>query len=157
LDRPGAAPYTGVFAARAFTLSTRDADTSQNDIEALKAFLGEQPDVEFAVLVGSRADGTATSASDWDIALQLRREGRSYMSELARMEALRHDIGALLETEPDRIDLISAPSAKLAMRDLVANHGTALTDPTSLPWLHFLQRSCRVLEDYYRDDLDGHR
>lgn len=125
----------------------------QEPLEALRKFLQDQTDVEFAVLVGSRADGTASPSSDWDIALQLRRAENSYLGELARMEALRHETATILDTDPSLVDLISAPVAKLAMRDLIANHGIVLTDSTSLPWLHFLQRTWRELEDYYWEDL----
>lgn len=138
-----------------FTLSVQNTSQSeyQTQLDALGKFLRNQPDVEFAVLVGSRADGTASPASDWDIALQLRRNESSYMEELARLEALRHETATLLDTRPEQVDIISAPSAKLAMRDLIANHGMVLTDPMSLPWLHFLQRTWRELEDYYWEDL----
>ncbi|WP_117316662.1 nucleotidyltransferase domain-containing protein [Chromatocurvus halotolerans] len=138
-------------------MSTQNANLSDDPapLERLSGFLRDQPDVEFAVLVGSRADGSAIPCSDWDIALQLQRKENTYMGELARMETLRHEAATLLDTDPDRVDLISAPSAKLAMRDLIANHGIVLTDSTSLPWLHFLQRTWRDLEDYYWDDLYG--
>lgn len=125
----------------------------QGSIETLKGLLREDPDVEFAVLVGSRADGTATPASDWDIAIRLRRAGTSYMEELACTEALRRKIATILHTGPEQVDLISATSANLAMRDLIANHGLVLTDPTNLAWIHFLQRTWRDLEDYYWDEL----
>ncbi len=126
---------------------------SQGNIDNLSGFLRAEPDVEFAVLVGSRADGTATPDSDWDIAIRLRRAETSYMEELARTEALRREIATILRTAPEQVDLISATSAKLAMRDLIANHGLVLTDPTNLAWIHFLQRTWRDLEDYYWDEL----
>lgn len=125
----------------------------RRQLDALGRYLRDQPDVEFGVLIGSRADGTANHASDWDIALQLRSNETSYMEELARIETLRHEIAAMLETAPNQVDLVIAPSAKLAMRDLIANHGIVLTDSMSLPWLHFLQRTWRELEDYYWEDL----
>lgn len=138
-------------------MSTQNAILSDDaaPLEILRRFLRNQPDVEFAVLVGSRADGSETPCSDWDIALQLQRNENTYMGELARMETLRHEVATLLNTHPDRVDLISTPSAKLAMRELIANRGIVLTDSTSLPWLHFLQRTWRDLEDYYWDDLYG--
>ena len=137
------------------SLSIPDTVTPQSGINALKNFLRGEPDVEFAVLGGSRAYGTAAPDSDWDIALQLQRHGNSYMRNLARIERLWHDIAMILQTEPDKIDLINVPSTKLAMRELIANHGRVLTAPDSLPWLHFLQRTWRDLEDCYWEELYG--
>ena len=136
-------------------MSIPDTVTHQSGINALEDFLRGEPDVEFAVLVGSRADGTATPDSDWDIALQLQRHGNSYMTDLARIERLRHDIATILRTEPEKVDLINVPSTKLAMRELIANHGRVLTAPDRLPWLHFLQRTWRDLEDCYWEELYG--
>jgi len=46
--------------------------TTQADprLALLEHLLRREPELEFAVLVGSRAQGTAHKDSDWDIALQ---------------------------------------------------------------------------------------
>lgn len=121
-------------------------------LSELEAFFRAQPDVEFAVLVGSRASGTANSGSDWDIALRLQ-GGLSSLHELARVEELRSQIAANLQVDPALVDLIHVPSTKLAMRERIANHGLVLSNPDALPWLHFLQRTWRDLEDCYWDEL----
>lgn len=122
------------------------------EINGLRAFFRAQPDVEFAVLVGSRASGTAVPGSDWDIALRLQ-PGLSPLHELARLEELRSQIAATLQVDTTRVDLIHVPSTGLAMRERIANHGVVLSDPDGLPWLHFLQRTWRDLEDCYWDEL----
>ncbi len=135
-------------------MSTADSDIqSGGALQALKHYLQGRRDLEFAVLVGSRTNGQATPESDWDIALQWRQDNKSYPEQLARTENTRHDIATVLHTEPDKVDLIDVPSTKLAMRELIANHGIILTDPESLPWLYFLQRTWRDLEDYYWEEL----
>ena len=101
----------------------------------------------------SRAVGNATPSSDWDIALQWQHDSNSYMAHLERTENMRRDISKVLQVSPDKIDLIDVPSTKLAMRELIANHGIVLSGDESLPWIHFLQRTWRELEDYYWDEL----
>ena len=122
-------------------------------LDSLRQFLGKQETLEFAVLVGSRASGKSSSGSDWDIALQWQYDSKSYMSYLERAENMRRDIAKVLQVSPDQIDLIDVPSTKLAMRELVANHGLVLSGEESLPWIHFLHRTWRELEDHYWDEL----
>jgi len=45
------------------------------------------------------SNSLATSSSDWDIALQWRREGKSYMEYLACVEEMRQDTVAYLFTK----------------------------------------------------------
>lgn len=122
-------------------------------LEKLRQFLHKQDSLEFAVLVGSRAEGGATTSSDWDIALQWQHDTISYMSYLERSENMRRDIAKVLQVSLDQVDLIDVPSTKLAMRELLANHGLVLSGDESLPWIHFLHRTWRELEDHYWDEL----
>ena len=122
-------------------------------VAILRQFLHDQDTLEFAVLVGSRAEGNATSSSDWDIALQWQYDSNSYMAYLERMENMRRDIAKILQVSLDQVDLIDVPSTKLAMRELIANHGIVLSGDESLPWIHFLHRTWRELEDHYWDEL----
>jgi len=108
--------------------------------------------LDFSVIVGSQAKGEASPASDWDIAIQW-----SYSmpleQQLANTEHLRHRLAHALGVEHNKIDLINAPTAKLAMKACIANEGVELTGAASLEWRHFLQRTWRELEDYYWDEL----
>ena len=122
-------------------------------LDPLRQFLLNQDTLEFAVLVGSRAAGGATTNSDWDIALQWQDDAISYMSYLERMEKIRQEIAKVLQVSLDQVDLIDVPSTKLAMRELLANHGLVLSGDESLPWIHFLHRTWRELEDHYWDEL----
>lgn len=117
----------------------------QNIVEA-------QPDLELAVLVGSRASETADCESDWDIAIQWRRE-TGFLAQLDATERLRQALADALNVPGDRIDLIDLPTASLAMRAVVAEEGRILTGAESLAWHHFLQRTWRELEEYYWDDI----
>lgn len=59
-----------------------------NHLEALQHVLAIEPDLEFAVLVGSRANGSASESSDWDIDLRWR-EGLEPFAALQRTERLK--------------------------------------------------------------------
>lgn len=117
------------------------------DVERLRAFLADQPALELAILVGSRAEGRAHDGSDWDIALQWPAE-QSLFDTLAHSETLRRDLAAKLGVSEERIDLIDLPRARLAMRAVVAEEGVPLKGEDSLAWNHFLARTWRELEEY---------
>ena len=54
----------------------------------LLSILQAQPDLEFAVLVGSHATGSARADSDWDIALQWSAR-LDWLTQLSNTETLR--------------------------------------------------------------------
>ena len=109
--------------------------------------LEKEQELELAVLVGSQANGRAHPESDWDIAIQWKRE-MTLLDNLANTETLRRKIAAALEVKEDKVDLIDLPRAGLAMRALVAEEGIPLKGEECLPWNHFLARTWRELEDY---------
>jgi len=111
----------------------------------LQQVLAIQPDLELAILVGSQAEGCARPDSDWDIAIQWKRD-MSLFDNLANTETLRRLLAATIGVEEDRIDLIDLPGAGLAMRALVAEEGIPLRGEDSLAWNHFLGRTWRELE-----------
>jgi len=114
----------------------------------LSRILGEQPELEFAVLVGSRAAGVTHAQSDWDIALQWLPQ-LGWLTILSKTETLRTTLAEALHVSPAAIDLIELRRANLAMRSSVAEEGLPLAGQDSLAWAHFLQRTWRELEDFY--------
>ena len=116
----------------------------------LASILQDEPQLEFAVLVGSRATGTAQLQSDWDIALQWA-YGTDWLATLGGTETLRHKLAAATGLSPANIDLIDLRHANLAMRASVAEEGLPLAGEDSLAWARFLQRTWRDLEDFYWD------
>ena len=112
----------------------------------LRTLLAAEPDLEFAVLVGSRAAGMHTTASDWDIALQWRRD-LDWMEQLGRTETLRRRLAEALAVPETVVDLIDAPRANLAMRAAIAEEGVVLAGEDGLPWQRFLRRTWRELEE----------
>ena len=117
---------------------------------ALRDVLSAQDALEFAVLVGSRATGSAHALSDWDIALQWS-PALAWMDALGRTEMLRSQLSQALDISPAAIDLIELRRANLAMRASVVEEGIPLAGEDRLAWSHFLQRTWRDLEDFYWD------
>jgi predicted nucleotidyltransferase len=116
--------------------------------DVLKQALSGEPQLEFAVLVGSRATGTAHPASDWDIALQWDAQ-LDWMDVLGKTETLRRGLSEAMGVALDDIDLIELRRANLVMRASVAEAGLPLKGEDSLAWGHFLRRTWRELEDFY--------
>ena len=114
----------------------------------LAAFAG----LELAVIIGSRANGTARPGSDWDIALQWSRS-LTFTEQLAATEHLRSLLARELNVPLQSIDLIDLPTARLAMRAVVAEEGVPLKGGESLAWYRFLQRTWRELEEQYWEQL----
>jgi predicted nucleotidyltransferase len=115
---------------------------------ALIQTLCDEPQLEFAVLVGSRATGTAYQASDWDIALQWDVQ-LDWITVLGKTETLRRKLAESMGVALDDIDLIELRRANLAMRANVAEAGLPLKGEDTLAWAHFLRRTWRELEDFY--------
>lgn len=117
-------------------------------IPQLVSALGQVPQLELAVLVGSQANGSATAQSDWDIAI--RWASRTLPAEQLALEAkLVQLIAQTLAIHPDKIDLIQLTAAKLAMREVVANQGMPLKGEQTLAWFHFLTQTWAEVEDFY--------
>jgi len=112
--------------------------------------LRDEPELEFAVLVGSRATDTARVDSDWDIALQWS-PLLDWFAVLGKTETLRLTLASQLNVAPNAIDLIELRRANLAMRASVAEEGLPLVGEDALAWARFLQRTWRELEDFYWD------
>ena len=117
-------------------------------IDTLAQILGDQPELQFAVLVGSRATSTAHAQSDWDIALQWSPQ-LDWLTILSKTEILRNTLAEAMHIAPSAIDLIELRRANLAMRASAAEEGTLLAGQDSLTWMYFLQRTWRELEDFY--------
>ena len=107
-----------------------------------------QPQLDFAVLVGSRATGTAHGDSDWDITLQWSPQ-IDWLTVLSHTATLRRQLADAMHLDPAAIDLIELRRTNLAMRTSVAEEGVPLAGQDSLAWAHFLQRTWRELEDFY--------
>jgi predicted nucleotidyltransferase len=136
------------FCLKALVSFVMTTPNTQHSHRNLVHTLLAQEHLEFAVLVGSRATGTARPDSDWDIALQWSPQ-LEWLTVLDRTETLRRTLAKVLQTAPGTIDLIELRRANLAMRASVAEEGLPLTGQDTLAWAHFLQRTWRDMEDFY--------
>ena len=125
-----------------------NSSTHDSILQHLKLLLQALPDLEFAVLVGSQANGTATAQSDWDLALRWRKDIAA-MDQLMLSEKLKQTIQQDIGVHPDQIDIIDVSQAKLAMRALVAQEGVVLKGQDTLPWMNFLTLTWAELEDFH--------
>ncbi len=114
----------------------------------LRDILATFSGLELAILIGSQATGTARPESDWDIAIQWDRN-LGFIEQLAASEQLRKELSEMQGLPEQAIDLIDLPTARLAMRAVVAEEGVPLKGGDSLVWHRFLQRTWRELEEHY--------
>lgn len=119
-----------------------------NQLEALIKILKTIPELELAVLVGSRASDSATKNSDWDIAIRWGKHIQG-LAHLKNTEALRRKIAQAINVHQDQIDFIDIPTAQLTMRAVIAEEGILLKGDDTLAWSHFLTQTWGELEDYY--------
>ena len=119
-----------------------------NSIELLSQVLANQEMLEFAVLVGSQAEGTQHANSDWDIALCWKHQLNG-LPRLAQEERLRQTLAQELNVTTENIDLIDLPRSNLAMRANAAEQGKVLKGEDTMAWSRFLTRTWRELEDFY--------
>ncbi|MES9902400.1 MAG: nucleotidyltransferase domain-containing protein [Sedimenticola sp.] len=125
-------------------------------MDQLKRLFEEFPELELAVLIGSRATGKSHPGSDWDFAIQWQRTDKPW-GWLGDTENLRNRLARQLGVEDDVIDLVDLPTARLAIRDVTVNEGIPLKGDNTLAWRHFLQRTWRDMEDYKWDEIYGTR
>ena len=113
-------------------------------LEQLRAVCRANDQLEIAVLIGSRATGRSREDSDWDIAIQWQMQSVAGQ-QFGLTEQLRHQIAQQLKIDSAQIDLIDMPTARLAMRAVIAEEGFSLKTDT-LAWHHFLTRTWAELE-----------
>lgn len=121
---------------------------SNQILNQLQEFFGEQTEIELAVLIGSRATGRVHAHSDWDFAVQWRKE-IPFIDTLGKNEELRSRLSALLSDNGIKIDIVDIPTARLAMRSVIAQEGKLLKGENELAWSRFLLRTWRDLEDFH--------
>ena len=123
-------------------------DTTSAETICVEHTLSQTEGLAFAVLVGSRAEGSAHAHSDWDIAIQWART-LSLTEQLRRTELLRQQLRLALDLDEDKIDLIDVSGAGLTMWALVAEQGKELVVQDDLAWIRFLSATWFELEDHY--------
>lgn len=128
--------------------------TGSNDVNIANIcyICAVMPELELAVLIGSRVTGTIRLDSDWDIAIQWSR-GIDFLQQLNLTEQLRRTLAEKLGVSEQTVDLIDLPTARLAIRAVVAEEGQPLKGVDSLAWHRFLRRTWRELEEHYWEQI----
>lgn len=121
----------------------------ESRFEALKLALSDTHGLDFAVLIGSRANGQARPDSDWDIAIQWHDYSLDPLGYFSRNEELRQICAHAVNTDVVGIDVIDLHRAGLTIRAAVAEEGIPLKGEDDLPWMRFLTRTWRDLEHWY--------
>jgi predicted nucleotidyltransferase len=116
-------------------------------VKRLTAVLQHYPEIELAVLVGSRARREAHATSDWDIAVRWLKNTPPLVKHQSATK-LTLELAATLGVAPDLIDLIDLSVARLAMRAVVAEEGLALKGTDTPAWHHFLTLTWSEMEDF---------
>lgn len=122
----------------------------------LAQVLAGTPALAFAVLIGSRANGTAHEGSDWDIAVlwkpspsEAGTPASAMLSRLARHEALRQRLAHCLNVADTKIDLIDLRQASLTMKAVTVEEGQPVSLNDERAWAYFQTATWRALEDHY--------
>ncbi len=114
--------------------------------EALTRRLAATPEVEFALLFGSRANGRPRPRSDWDVAVFLAETLDAWKRFKIRLRLLAEleDLGPIDLVVLNEAPPLLAHRALLGERLLVRNHEA---------WVRFFVRTIALSEDerYYRD------
>ena len=115
--------------------------------QILTPFFEQQLHISFALLFGSRANGTTHSQSDWDFAIWF--QNSSINERLFQKEQLRQQLAQLLKMNSDEIDVIDLRSASLSLKSSVVADGVVLKGEDSLELMLFYKRVWSLEEDFY--------
>jgi len=125
-----------------------EAVSAELFLDNLRLFFLDREEIELALLIGSRATGQIREGSDWDFAIQWRKD-IPWIETLTKTETLRRELAHFLWIMPGEVDLVDLTTARLAMSAVVAEEGIVLKGDNTLPWSHFLLRTWGELEDFY--------
>ncbi len=119
---------------------------ADSQTDSITQVLAENPQVIFACLVGSRAEGRAKPGSDWDIAVWSDPAITPWHRH-AGLCSVQHALASALRLSDSAVDVIDLNAAGLAMRLEVANNGVLLKQDGASVFNRFLVRVWREQED----------
>lgn len=115
-------------------------------VQDLQSLLGAVPEIEFALLFGSRARGTHRPGSDWDVAVFLHPE----LSDRERFQMRRRLAARIEDLGPADVVVLNDAPALLAHRALMGRR-VVVNNKTAL--VRFTVRTLALSEDerFWRD------
>jgi predicted nucleotidyltransferase len=102
--------------------------------------------VDLVVLFGSRAKGTATERSDWDLGVLLKPEGRDPL----RLYGLDPELAQALGCSSDAVDVVDLSRASYLLQQVVATEGVVLFERQPGMFAAFRSRASRQWADWSR-------
>ena len=103
-------------------------------------------DLELVVLFGSRAQGTATSNSDWDLGVRFS-PGQGDPLRLYRLDV---ELATRLGCSSDAVDVVDLDQASYLLQRVVAEHGQSLFERRPGLFGSFCSRAIRQWADWQR-------
>ena len=103
-------------------------------------------DLNLVVLFGSRAKGTATSNSDWDLGVRFS-PGEADPMRLYRLDV---ELAQFLGCSSDAVDVVDLDQASYLLQRVVAEHGQSLFERRPGLFGSFCSRAIRQWADWQR-------
>jgi uncharacterized protein len=103
-------------------------------------------DLNLVVLFGSRAKGTATSNSDWDLGVRFG-PGEADPMRLYRLDV---ELAQFLGCSSDAVDVVDLDQASYLLQRVVAEHGQSLFERRPGLFGSFCSRAIRQWADWQR-------
>lgn len=103
-------------------------------------------DIDLIVLFGSRAKGTDTRSSDWDVGVSV----QSRLETPLRLFELDTVVASLLGCSSDALDLVELEHCSYLLQRIVAEEGQLLFERTPGLFCSFCSRAIRQWADWSR-------
>lgn len=103
-------------------------------------------DINLMVLFGSRAKGTDTHSSDWDVGISV----QAHREKPLRLFELDTVVASLLGCSSDALDLVELEHCSYLLQRIVAEEGTLLFERSPGLFLSFCSRAIRQWADWSR-------
>lgn len=100
------------------------------------------PNLKLLALFGSRAKGTATAKSDWDLAFLAKPNPIGW----AELE-LQESIAQILEISSDQIDLVNLTHCSPVLGYVVAKEGKVLYESEPNQFIYFQMKAWKIYAD----------
>ncbi|MBL7003713.1 MAG: nucleotidyltransferase domain-containing protein [Gammaproteobacteria bacterium] len=112
--------------------------------KALKA----RTDIKFSILFGSRARGTETPESDWDIAIWFKDNSDAW-ENLGKKEDIRNQVCKLFAINETKVDIVDLARSELSINATVVDEGIELSEQDSLALAYYYQGVWSKIEEFY--------
>lgn len=110
-------------------------------------------DLDLVVLFGSRARGTSSPASDWDLAIRFRQTPEHPLRICALDPLLAHALGC----SSDAVDVVDIDRTSYLLQRCIAEDGVALFEREPGLFVQFCSRASRQWADWQQRQRKIHK